>query len=299
MQAWRAVLGPPASFPTTDPGIHMALRVPISFEFYPPKTDEQRLQLDRTAAKLKGQKPEYVSCTFGAGGSTLSYTPETVRRLREHHGLDAAPHVSCMGGTREELRSLLKLYRALGCQRIVALRGDLPSGMARMGDFRYASELVEFIRKEHDGFFHIEVGCYPEMHPQADDAFADLRHFKAKADAGADGAITQYFYNADAYFRFVDDAHRLGIDIPIVPGIMPISNFAQLRRFSEACGAEIPRWIGKRMQAYGDDAESIRAFAAECVADLCDRLVEGGAPSLHFYTLNLSKPTLNVLEQMR
>ena len=274
-------------------------RVPISFEFYPPKTDEQRTQLDRTAAKLKPRAPEYVSCTFGAGGSTLSYTPETVQRLRDTHGLDAAPHLSCMGGTREELRQLLKLYRAMGCSRIVALRGDLPSGMARMGDFRYASDLVEFIRSEHDDWFHIEVGCYPEMHPQADDAFADLRHFKAKADAGADGAITQYFYNADAYFRFVDDARKLGIDIPIVPGIMPISNFAQLRRFSEACGAEIPRWIGKRMQAYGDDAESIRAFAAEFVADLCRRLVDGGAPALHFYTLNLSKPTLNVLDNLR
>ena len=277
----------------------MAPRVPVSFEFYPPKTDEQRHQLDRTAARLKSHSPEYVSCTFGAGGSTLSYTPETVQRLREHHGLDAAPHVSCMGGTREELRQLLKLYRALGCKRIVALRGDLPSGMARMGDFRFASDLVSFIREEHDGFFHIEVGCYPEMHPQADDAFADLRHFKAKADAGADGAITQYFYNADAYFRFVDDARKLGVDLPIVPGIMPISNFSQLRRFSEACGAEIPRWIGKRMLAYGDDAESIRAFAADFVADLCDRLVDGGAPSLHFYTLNLSKPTLNVLERLR
>ena len=277
----------------------MAPRVPVSFEFYPPKTDEQRHQLDRTAARLKSHSPEYVSCTFGAGGSTLSYTPETVQRLREHHGLDAAPHVSCMGGTREELRQLLKLYRALGCKRIVALRGDLPSGMARMGDFRFASDLVSFIREEHDGFFHIEVGCYPEMHPQAEDAFADLRHFKAKADAGADGAITQYFYNADAYFRFVDDARRMGIDIPIVPGIMPISNFTQLRRFSEACGAEIPRWIGKRMQAFGDDADSIRAFASEFVANLCERLVDGGAPALHFYTLNLSKPTLNVLERLR
>jgi methylenetetrahydrofolate reductase (NADPH) len=274
----------------------MALRVPISFEFYPPKTDEQRQQLDRTAARLKSRSPDYVSCTFGAGGSTLSYTPETVQRLREAHGLNAAPHISCMGGTREELRSLLKLYRALGCKRVVALRGDIPSGMARMGDFRFASDLVEFIRAEHDGYFHIEVGCYPEMHPQADDPFADLRHFKAKADAGADGAITQYFYNADAYFRFVDDARKLGITIPIVPGIMPISNFTQLRRFSESCGAEIPRWIGKRMQAYGDDSESIRAFAAEFVAQLCSRLIDGGAPALHFYTLNLSKPTLNVIE---
>jgi methylenetetrahydrofolate reductase (NADPH) len=274
-------------------------RVPISFEFYPPKTDEQRTQLDRTAAKLKSHAPEYVSCTFGAGGSTLSYTPETVQRLRDTHGLDAAPHLSCMGGTREELRQLLKLYRAMGCRRIVALRGDLPSGMARMGDFRFASDLVEFIRSEHDGHFHVEVGCYPEMHPQADDAFSDLQHFKRKVDAGADAAITQYFYNADAYFRFVDDVRRLGITIPIVPGIMPISNFSQLRRFSEACGAEIPRWIGKRMQAYGDDADSIRAFAAEFVAELCRRLIDGGAPALHFYTLNLSKPTLNVLENLR
>lgn len=273
--------------------------VPISFEFYPPKTDEQRAQLDRTARRLKAEAPEYVSCTFGAGGSTLSYTPETVQRLRDAHGFEAAPHLSCMGGTREEIRQLLKLYRAMGCRRLVALRGDLPSGMARMGDFRHASDLVAFIRREHDGYFRIEVGCYPEMHPQAEDAFADLRHFKAKVDAGADGAITQYFYNADAYFRFVDDARRLGVTIPIVPGIMPISNFTQLRRFSEACGAELPRWLVKRMLAYGDDVASIRAFAAEFVANLCRRLIAGGAPGLHFYTLNLSKPTLAVLAQLR
>ena len=273
-------------------------RVPLSFEFYPPKTDEQRAQLDRTAARLKKQAPEYVSCTFGAGGSTLDYTPETVERLQRTHGLTAAPHVSCVGGTRAELSALLERYKAMGCGRIVALRGDLPSGMGHTGDFRYACDLVEFIRHEHDGCFHIEVGCYPETHPQADDALADLRHFKAKVDAGADGAISQYFYNADAYFRFVEDARAMGIGVPIVPGIMPISNFTQLRRFSEACGAEIPRWIGKRMQAYGDDGDGIREFAADLVAGMCRRLLDGGAPSLHFYTLNLSKPTLNVLARL-
>lgn len=274
------------------------MRVPVSFEFYPPKTGEQHAQLDRTAARLKQVAPEYVSCTFGAGGSTLSYTPETVERLRQVHGLDAAPHISCVGGTRAELAGLLDRYRDMGCGRIIALRGDLPSGMARTGDFRYASDLVAFIRDRYD-CFHIEVGCYPEMHPQADDALADLRHFKAKCDAGAQGAITQYFYNADAYFRFVDDVRAMGVDVPIVPGIMPISNYTQLRRFSESCGAEIPRWIGKRMQAYGDDLDAIRAFAADLVANLCRRLLDGGAPSLHFYTLNLSKPTLNVLARMQ
>ncbi len=272
--------------------------IPISFEFYPPKTDEQREQLDRTALRLKGHSPDYVSCTFGAGGSTLSYTSETVRRLKQVHGYEAAPHVSCMGGSREEIRELLRLYRALGCKRLVALRGDMPSGMASMGDLRYASDLIAFIRAEHGDWFHVEVGCYPETHPQADDALADLRHFKAKIDAGADGAITQYFYNADAYFRFVDDVRKLGVTVPIVPGIMPISNFSQLKRFSDACGAEIPRWIAKRMQAYGDDAESIRNFAAELVADMCRRLINGGAPGLHFYTLNLAKPVTSVLRHL-
>ena len=270
----------------------------LSFEFYPPKTDDQRAQLDRTAAKLKAHAPEYVSCTFGAGGSTLSYTSETVRHLNQHHGFDAAPHLSCVGGTREEIRELLKLYRAIGVKRIVALRGDLPSGMGFPGDLRYASELIAFIRAEHGDAFRIEVGAYPETHPQATDAQADLRHFKAKIDAGADAAITQYFYNADAYFRFVDDVRRLGVEIPIIPGVMPISNFSQLRRFSEQCGAEIPRWIGKRMQGYGDDAESVRSFGADVVAALCEQLVAGGAPSLHFYTLNLAKPTGAVLQRL-
>jgi methylenetetrahydrofolate reductase (NADPH) len=268
----------------------------ISFEFYPPKNDEQRTQLDRTAAKLQAYAPEYVSCTFGAGGSTLSYTSETVRHLKQHHGFDAAPHLSCVGGSREEIRELLKLYRAIGCRRIVALRGDLPSGMGHPGDLRYASELIAFIRAEHGDFFHIEVGAYPETHPQADDALRDLHYFKQKVDAGADAAITQYFFNADAYFHFVDAVRALGVQVPIVPGIMPISNFSQLRRFSEQCGAEIPRWIGKKMQAYGDDAESVRAFGAEVVAQMCQRLVEGGAPGLHFYSLNLARPTQQVLK---
>ena len=272
--------------------------IPVSVEFYPPKNDEQREQLRRTVNKLKAHQPDFVSVTFGAGGSTLSYTPETVRELRQTHELNGVPHLSCMGGTREEIRELLNLYKSLGCNRVVALRGDLPSGMARMGDLRYAADLVAFIRQEHGTHFRIEVGCYPEMHPQAEDSLADLRRFKEKMDAGADSAITQYFYNADAYFRFVDDARRLGVTAPIIPGIMPISNFTQLKRFSEACGAEIPRWINKRMAAFGDDSESIREFAADLVAAMCQRLIAGGVPELHFYTLNLAKPTETVLSRL-
>ncbi len=270
----------------------------ISFEFFPPKTDEQRAQLDKTAKELKALKPEYVSVTFGAGGSTLSYTSETVARLHQQHGLDVAPHLSCMGGTRKEIAELLDAYRVAGYRRIVALRGDLPSGMASPGDFRYAAELVRFIREYSGDHFHIEVAAYPEMHPQSEDVQADLRHFKSKVEAGANGAITQYFFNADAYFRFVDDVRRMGVTVPIVPGIMPISNYAQLKRFSDACGAEIPRWIAKRMQAYYDDVESIRAMGAEVVAQLCRRLLEGGAPALHFYTLNRAKATRAVLDQL-
>lgn len=267
----------------------------ISFEFFPPKTDEQREQLHAAANKLKSRSPEYVSVTFGAGGSTLSYTGETVRQLRERHDLSVAPHLSCMGGTRAEIAQLLDGYREHGCRRIVALRGDLPSGMATPGDFRYAAELVRFIREHSGDYFHVEVAAYPETHPQAEDALADLKHFKAKVDAGANGAITQYFFNPDAYFRFVEDVRKLGVDVPIVPGIMPISNFTQLKRFSDGCGAEIPRWIAKRMQAHGDDAESVRELGAEVVAQLCRRLIEGGAPGLHFYTLNRAKATEAVL----
>ena len=282
-----------------NPTPHSPPPTPVSFEFYPPKTDEQRQQLERAVVRLKAHAPSFVSVTFGAGGSTLSYTPDTVRLLREQHGLDAVPHLSCMGGTRLEIAELLVRYRAVGCTRLVALRGDLPSGMATTGDFRYAADLVRFIRSEHGHHFRIEVAAYPETHPQADDAHIDLHHFKAKVDAGADGAITQYFFNADAYFRFVDEARQLGVEVPIVPGIMPISNFTQLRRFSELCGAEIPRWIVRRMQAWGDDSASIRAFSADVVAAMCRRLLDGGAPELHFYTLNLARPTAAVLERLR
>jgi len=272
--------------------------IPLSLEFFPPKTDEQKATLGAALPKLKTLSPDYVSVTFGAGGSTLSYTPETVRHLRDEHGLDAAPHVSCMGGTRAEIHRLLEQYRTMGCKRIVALRGDLPSGMASYGDFRYASELVQFIRAEFDGFFHIEVACYPEMHPQAGDAHADLKNFIAKVRAGADGAITQYFFNPDAYFRFVDDARKHGVEVPIVPGIMPISQYSQLRRFSDMCGAEIPRWVAKRLEAFRDDADAIREFGADVVADLCRKLIAGGAPGIHFYTLNRSKATLAICERL-
>ncbi len=276
-----------------------ALSIPLSFEFFPPKTGEQQAQLERALPAFKALHPQYVSVTFGAGGSTLSYTPETVRQLREDHGFDAAPHLSCMGGTRAEIASLLQRYRDMGCKRVVALRGDMPSGMATFGELRYASELVAFIRQLHGDYFHVEVAAYPETHPQAEDARADLAHFIGKVKAGADGAITQYFYNADAYFRFVADLRKHGIDTPVVPGIMPITQYAQLRRFSELCGAEIPRWIARRLQSMGDDADAIRVFGTDVVAELCQRLIDGGVPGLHFYTLNRARGTLAVVERLR
>jgi len=273
-------------------------RIPVSFEFYPPKTDEQRVQLRRTVAKLKTHAPEFVSVTFGAGGSTLSYTPETVRELRQTHKLNGVPHVSCMGGTREEIRELLNLYKALGCTRIVALRGDLPSGMGEVGELRYASELVSFIRAEHGDWFNIEVAAYPEYHPQSRSPRADLENFVRKVQAGANSAITQYFYNGDAYFRFVADARKLGVDVPIVPGIMPITNFTQLMRFSEMCGAEVPKWIARRLESFGDDREAIRNFGLDVVTDLCRRLIDEGAPGLHFYTLNGGAATKSICERL-
>lgn len=273
-------------------------RTPVSFEFFPPKTDDQRKQLDRTMSRLKDHAPEFVSCTFGAGGSTLGPTGATVQRLREAHGMNAVPHISCVGGSVAELRALLRRYRNQGHTRLIALRGDLPSGMGQAGELDHAIDLVRLIREEHGDHFHVDVAAYTETHPQAEDAFADLRHFVDKMQAGADGAITQYFYNVDAYFRFVDDVRRMGVQAPIIPGIMPISNYTQLKRFSQNCGADIPRWIDRRMHAYGDDVDSMREFAADLVVSLCWRLIQGGAPGLHFYTLNLSKPVLMVLSRL-
>ena len=235
--------------------------------------------------------PEYFSVTFGAGGSTQQGTFDTVVEIQQA-GFNAAPHLSCVGSTKDNVRELLLKYKDNDIKRIVALRGDMPSGMQEAGEFRYANELVEFIRSETGDHFHIEVAAYPEIHPQATDAETDLNNFKRKVDAGANSALTQYFYNPDAYFRFVDDCEALGIDLPIIPGIMPITNYKQLARFSDMCGAEIPRWIRKRLEGYGDDKESIKAFGEDVVTELCNQLLEAGAPGLHFYTMNQTAPTL-------
>lgn len=256
-----------------------------SFEFFPPKTAEGMEKLRATRRQLEQLNPQFFSVTFGAGGSTRDRTLETVLEIQTS-GFDAAPHLSCVGSTRESIISVLDQYKSNGIKHIVALRGDLPSGTVDAGEFRYASELVAFIRHHSGDHFNIEVAAYPEYHPQAKSAAEDLKNFKRKIDAGADAAITQYFYNADAYFAFVDAARALGIDAPIVPGIMPINNFSQLARFSDACGAEIPRWMRLKLQSYADDTASIKAFGLDAVTALCDRLLRHGAPGLHFYTLN-------------
>jgi methylenetetrahydrofolate reductase (NADPH) len=271
--------------------------LPISFEFFPPKTPEGAEKLRAVRQKLYALKPEFCSVTYGAGGSTQQGTFDTVGEILAE-GVSAASHFSCIGATKASVREQLATLKAMGVQRLVALRGDLPSGYGAGGEFHYASDLVAFIRAETGDDFHIEVAAYPEVHPQAKSPEADLQAFVAKARAGADSAITQYFYNSDAYFRFVDDAHRLGVDIPVVPGIMPITSSSQLLRFSDACGAEIPRWIRLRLQAYGDDVESIKAFGLEVVTDLCDQLVTAGVPALHFYSMNQSVPTLGVLDRL-
>ncbi|TAN81102.1 MAG: methylenetetrahydrofolate reductase [NAD(P)H] [Gallionella sp.] len=269
----------------------------FSFEFFPPQTAEGIEKLAATRKQLAALDPEFFSVTFGAGGSTRDRTLETVQQIKAE-GYSAAPHLSCVGSTRENIRAILETYRHLGINRIVALRGDLPSGMAGIGEFQYANELVSFIRAQTGEHFHIEVAAYPEFHPQAKSPRDDLLNFKRKAAAGADSAITQYFYNADSYFYFVDQCRKLGVTIPIVPGIMPIVKFSQLARFSDACGAEIPRWIRRTMESYGDDTESVQAFGQDVVAALCERLLAGGAPGLHFYTLNQAAPTLAIWKRL-
>ena len=269
----------------------------FSFEFFPPQTPEGVEKLRATRRQLAQLNPKFFSVTFGAGGSTRDRTLETVLEIQAE-GHVAAPHLSCIGATSENIRSMLQKYRDGGIRHVVALRGDLPSGMAQGGEFRYANELVAFIRKEFDDAFHIDVASYPEYHPQASSAQEDLRNFKRKVEAGADSVITQYFYNADAYFNFVDACEAMGISIPIVPGIMPINKFSQLARFSDACGAEIPRWIRRRLEGYGDDSASIRAFGLDIVTDLCDRLLKAGAPGLHFYTLNSAGPATTIWQRL-
>jgi methylenetetrahydrofolate reductase (NADPH) len=270
----------------------------FSFEFFPPKTEEGRVKLRAVRDRLAALGPRFFSVTYGAGGSTRDRTRETVLEVQRESGVECAPHISCIGASREGVREMLDDYRAQGVGRLVALRGDMPSGMHEPGDFRYASDLVAFIRAETGRQFHLEVAAYPEFHPQARSATADLEAFRTKVEAGADGAITQYFFNADAYFRFVERCEAMAVGLPIVPGIMPITNYAQLARFSDACGAEIPRWLRKRLEALGDDARAIAELGTEVVSELCARLLEGGAPGLHFYTMNRAEPTLAIWERL-
>ena len=265
-----------------------------SFEFFPPKTAEGMATLRDARAELAKFNPEFFSVTFGAGGSTRDRTMETVLDIQQQ-GLSAAPHISCISSSKEEIRGLLQAYQAQGIKRLVALRGDLPSGEVSAGDFRYASELVAFIRAETGQHFHIEVAAYPEFHPEAKSPAADVLNLKRKIDAGANSAITQYFYNADAYFHFIDQCAAAGINVPIVPGIMPMYNITQLARFSNVCGAEIPRWLRLRLEEYGDDMPSLRAFGIDVVTDLCETLRVFGAPSLHFYTLNRAGVIANII----
>lgn len=265
-----------------------------SFEFFPPKTAEGMATLRDARAELAKFNPEFFSVTFGAGGSTRDRTMETVLDIQQQ-GLAAAPHISCISSSKEEIRALLQAYQASGIKRLVALRGDLPSGEVSAGDFRYASELVAFIRAETGQHFHIEVAAYPEFHPEAKSPAADVLNLKRKMDAGANSAITQYFYNADAYFHFIDQCAAAGINAPIVPGIMPIYNITQLARFSNVCGAEIPRWLRLRLEEFGDDMASLRAFGIDVVTDLCETLRVFGAPSLHFYTLNRAGVISNII----
>ena len=273
------------------------MALPLSIEFFPPKAPEGAVKLRAVRQQLYALKPEFCSVTYGAGGSTQQGTFDTVGAILAE-GVDAASHFSCVGATKASVREQLATLKAMGVKRLVALRGDLPSGYGLGGEFHFASDLVAFIREETGRDFHIEVGAYPEVHPQAKSPEADLQAYVAKVQAGADSAITQYFYNSDAYFRFVDDAYQLGADVPVVPGIMPIGSSTQLLRFSDACGAEIPRWIRLRLQGFGDDTESIKAFGLDVVTDLCDQLRNGGVPGLHFYSMNQSAATLEIAHRL-
>ncbi|HEY9097456.1 MAG TPA: methylenetetrahydrofolate reductase [NAD(P)H] [Thiobacillus sp.] len=269
----------------------------FSFEFFPPKTAEGMDKLRATREQLAQLNPKFFSVTFGAGGSTRDRTLETVRDIQAS-GSAAAPHLSCIGSTEQSIREILSEYKSQGIRHLVALRGDLPSGSMDVGEFNYANELVAFIRKETGDWFEIDVAAYPEVHPQARSYTVDLANFKRKVDAGANSAITQYFFNADAYFRFVDDVRAQGVTLPIVPGIMPINNYVQLARFSDACGAEIPRWLRKKLETYGDDMVSLRAFGLDVITDMCGRLLAGGAPGLHFYTMNQAGPTTTIWQRL-
>lgn len=273
------------------------MKLPVSFEFFPPKTPEGADKLRAVRQQLYMLKPEFCSVTYGAGGSTQQGTFDTVGEIIAE-GVAAASHFSCIGATKDSVRSQLATLKGMGVKRLVALRGDLPSGYGGSGEFQYASDLVTFIRAETGDDFAIEVAAYPEVHPQAKSSESDLQAFATKVKAGAHSAITQYFYNADAYFRFVEDARKLGADIPVVPGIMPITSSSQLLRFSDACGAEVPRWVRLRLQAYGDDVASIKSFGLEVVSSLCERLIAGGAPSLHFYTMNQSAATMALVQRL-
>jgi methylenetetrahydrofolate reductase (NADPH) len=270
----------------------------FSCEFFPPATAEGVEKLALTRARLRCLQPAFFSVTYGAGGTTRDRTLETVLQIQHHDGVEAAPHLTCVGSTRRNVGAILELYRQQGIHRIVALRGDMPSGVQTPGEFRHANELVEFIRAETGAHFHIEVAAYPEFHPQSRSADQDLENFKRKVQAGANSAITQYFYNLDAYRNFIDSCEKRGITLPIVPGIMPITNYKQLARFSDGCGAEIPRWIRKRLEGFGDDLGSIRAFGLDMVTDLCARLLREGAPGLHFYTMNRAAPTLEICRRL-
>ena len=274
------------------------MNIPISFEFFPPKTPEGADKLRLTRQALYGHQPDFCSVTFGAGGSTQEGTFNTVKAIQDE-GVAAACHFSCVGATKATVREQLAELQAMGVKRLVALRGDLPSGYGMGGEFVYASDLVAFIRAETGDHFHIEVAAYPEVHPQARSADADLKAFAAKVNAGANSAITQYFFNADAYFRFVDDVQALGIEVPVVPGIMPITSSTQLMRFSDACGAEIPRWIRLRLQGFGDDTASIKSFGLDVMTGLCEQLCAAGVPGIHFYTMNQAAATTEIIRRLQ